>query len=80
VIKIQEIASYIIFQKQQTPLTICAFKSVFECGLTNQSVADSMSFMTQRSSLINILQLGKLLVLILMILAHYNETTQRTTK
>jgi hypothetical protein len=33
--------------------------------------------MTQRSSLINTLQLGKILVLILMTLAHYNEPTQR---
>ena len=33
--------------------------------VTNHSVADIMSFMTQRSSLINILQLGKILVLIL---------------
>ena len=45
--------------------------------VTNQSVADIMSFMTQRSSLINILQLGKILVLILIRLAHYNQMTKK---
>jgi hypothetical protein len=49
-------------------------------AVTNEAVADIMSFMTQRSSLINTSQLGKILVLILMILAHYNETTQRLSK
>ena len=43
--------------------------------VTNQSVADIMYFMIQRSSLINALQLGKILVLILKTLAR-DQTTQ----
>jgi uncharacterized membrane protein YraQ (UPF0718 family) len=54
--------------------------SVIAYCMATYVIAAVVRYYVQRSLLINTLQLGKILVLILMTLAHYNETTQRTTK